>query len=45
MMLTHKQKPCGLVGDTLCGEFKEGDLTTCSDTVKITCPKCKKKKK
>jgi hypothetical protein len=41
--MIHRQKPCGLVGDSFCGEFKKGDVVTCSDAVKVTCKKCKSK--
>jgi len=41
-MKTHKQKPCGLVGDTVCGNFEEGDVVTNqSDNIEVTCPDCK----
>ncbi len=43
MMKIHKQKPCGLVGDTICGNFEKGDLVTNQpqEVVKVTCPDCK----
>lgn len=41
--MIHRQRPCGLVGDTFCGEFTKGDVVTCSDEAKVTCPECKSK--
>jgi hypothetical protein len=40
--VTHRQKPCGLMGDTICGGFNKGDVVTCSDDTKITCSECRK---
>ncbi len=41
-MVVHKQKPCALIGTSLCGNFKKGDIIT---VVKdnINCKECKKR--
>jgi hypothetical protein len=39
--IVHKQKPCGLVGDRLCGDTTKEHQTTVFEK-DITCPKCKK---
>ncbi len=39
--MIHKQKPCGMIGDTACGNFEKGDLVTnVPEEVKVTCTEC-----